>query len=45
MKLKVCKNCSSYTLKEDCKDCGKKSSDAHYKHVKVKTNSKTKSSV
>ena len=45
MKLKVCKDCSSYTLKEDCKDCGKKSSSAHYKHVKVKIKSKSNPSV
>ena len=37
MKLKKCKTCKIYTLKEDCEKCGEKSSNAHYKHVKIKT--------
>lgn len=35
MLLKKCKSCFEYTLKEKCK-CGEKSSDAHYKFIKVK---------
>ena len=35
MLLKKCKSCGKYTLEENCK-CGKKSSDAHYKFIKVK---------
>ncbi|MEK6945648.1 MAG: nucleolar RNA-binding Nop10p family protein [Nanoarchaeota archaeon] len=34
MKLKKCKACSNYTLKENCPKCSKKTSDAHYKFVK-----------
>ncbi len=34
MKLKKCKHCSTYSLKETCKKCGKKTSDAHYKFLK-----------
>jgi len=36
MKLKKCKDCSSYTLKNSCPKCKKKSSDAHYKFIKVR---------
>ncbi len=35
MKLKKCKKCGVYTLKEKC-SCGEKSSDAHYKFVKIR---------
>ena len=36
MKLKKCKNCKVYTLKESCLKCKEKISDAHYKFVKVR---------
>ncbi|MEK6817501.1 MAG: nucleolar RNA-binding Nop10p family protein [Nanoarchaeota archaeon] len=36
MKLKKCKSCEVYTLKENCSKCNSKTSDAHYKFVKVK---------
>ncbi|NCN51657.1 hypothetical protein GW931_01465 [archaeon] len=36
MKLKKCVNCSEYTLKEICKKCGKKTSEAHYKFINLK---------
>jgi len=35
-KLKKCKECNVYTLKDKCPICDKKSSDAHYKFVKIK---------
>ena len=35
MKLKKCKKCGEYTLEEECK-CGEKSSDAHYKFLKIR---------
>ncbi|MFC1710566.1 nucleolar RNA-binding Nop10p family protein [Nanoarchaeota archaeon] len=38
MKLKKCKSCKIYTLKENCKKCKSKTSDAHYKFVRVKKN-------
>ncbi|MBI2046918.1 hypothetical protein HYT26_02010 [Candidatus Pacearchaeota archaeon] len=31
MKLKFCKKCKKYTLKEICKGCKEKTSEAHYK--------------
>ncbi|MGA2130441.1 MAG: nucleolar RNA-binding Nop10p family protein [Candidatus Pacearchaeota archaeon] len=37
MKLKKCKNCNSYTLKDVCDKCKNKTMDAHYKFVKTKT--------
>lgn len=44
MKLKKCTNpeCKNYqkkeayTLKETCPECGEKTSEAHYKYLKVK---------
>jgi hypothetical protein len=36
MKLKKCKTCKTYTLKNNCKKCNEKSSDAHYKFIKIK---------
>ncbi len=36
MKLKKCKACKTYTLKEICPKCKQKTSDAHYKFVKIK---------
>lgn len=42
MKLKKCKNCNRYTLRETCPHCNNKkeqTSDAHYKFIKPKTNS------
>lgn len=38
MKLKKCKTCKTYSLKENCVKCKKKNSDAHYKFVRVKSN-------
>ncbi|HLA22992.1 MAG TPA: nucleolar RNA-binding Nop10p family protein [Candidatus Nanoarchaeia archaeon] len=29
--LKKCASCKTYTLSEECKKCGEKTSDAHYK--------------
>ena len=34
MKLKKC-SCGKYTLKENC-SCGNKTSDAHYKFIKIR---------
>ncbi|MFZ1970755.1 MAG: nucleolar RNA-binding Nop10p family protein [Candidatus Nanoarchaeia archaeon] len=34
MKLRNCKECNIYTLKEKCPNCNKKTSDAHYKFIK-----------
>ena len=31
MKLKRCSSCKNYTLRESCKKCNKKTSEAHYK--------------
>ncbi|MDP2628404.1 MAG: nucleolar RNA-binding Nop10p family protein [Nanoarchaeota archaeon] len=36
MKLKKCKSCNSYTLKNACEKCKTKTSNAHYKFVKTK---------
>ena len=36
MKLKRCKGCGKYTLKDKCPKCGEKTSDAHYKFIKSK---------
>lgn len=36
MKLKKCPSCNSYTLKDDCPKCKNKTSDAHYKFIKIK---------
>jgi len=37
-KLKKCKECNIYTLRNKCPKCNKTSSDAHYKFIKVKNN-------
>lgn len=39
MKLKKCPNCKRYTLKDSCPKCESKSKNAHYKWVKIKTES------
>ena len=36
MKLKKCKQCNFYTLKENCLKCKEKSSEAHYKFIKIR---------
>ncbi|MAH03682.1 hypothetical protein CMI39_02760 [Candidatus Pacearchaeota archaeon] len=36
MILKKCKECKTYTLKNTCSKCKKKTFDAHYKFIKVK---------
>jgi rRNA maturation protein Nop10 len=36
MNLHKCKNCNSYTLKENCPKCKIQTSDAHYKFIKIK---------
>ena len=36
MKLKKCKTCETYTLKENCPKCDEKASNAHYKFIKVR---------
>ena len=33
MKLLVCPQCKTYTLKEICKKCGGKTKGAHYKFI------------
>jgi rRNA maturation protein Nop10 len=33
-KLKKCKNCKIYTLKEFCEKCKSKTKDAHYKFIR-----------
>jgi rRNA maturation protein Nop10 len=33
-KLKKCKNCSKYTLKETCPQCQEKTFNPHYKYIK-----------
>jgi rRNA maturation protein Nop10 len=39
MKLKKCKVCNKYTLKNKCLKCNKKISEAHYKYVRTKDHS------
>jgi len=34
MKLKKCDFCEIYTLEENCPNCNKPTSDAHYKYIK-----------
>lgn len=41
MKLKFCKSCKIYTLKENCDECNSKASDAHYKFIKIRDAPKT----
>ncbi len=36
MKLRKCKKCGSYTLKNLCQNCKEKTSDAHYKFLNLK---------
>jgi len=38
-KLKKCKGCNIYTLRNKCPKCNKISSAAHYKFIKVKNKS------
>jgi len=33
MKLRKCKNCQKYTLKEKCSKCEKSTKEAHYKYI------------
>jgi len=35
MKLKKCKTCNSYTLKENCPKCKTPTTNAHYKFIKI----------
>ena len=42
MKLKICKTCKVYTLKENCVKCNSKTSDAHYKFIKIRDVLETK---
>ncbi len=42
MKLKLCKSCKTYTLKENCQKCNSKTSDAHYKFIKIRDVSERK---
>ena len=42
MKLKICKACKTYTLKENCSKCNSKTSDAHYKFIKIRDVLETK---
>jgi len=36
-KLKKCTKCNTYTLKDKCSKCDKKTSDAHYKFIDIKS--------
>lgn len=36
MKLKKCKKCKIYTLKDKCSKCDEKTSDAHYKFIHIR---------
>jgi len=36
MKLKVCKDCNKYTLKETCSKCNSKTKEAHYKFLRLR---------
>lgn len=36
MKLKKCKKCGSYSIKETCEKCSEKNSDAHYKFIQIR---------
>ncbi|MBI2449489.1 hypothetical protein HYV49_04295 [Candidatus Pacearchaeota archaeon] len=38
MKLKKCKKCNIYTLKDECPQCKEKSTLAGYKFIKKSTN-------
>ena len=42
MKLKKCKECKIYTLEENCPKCNKKTSDAHYKFIRMRNTPKSK---
>jgi rRNA maturation protein Nop10 len=37
MKLKKCAGCKQYNLTEKCRVCWKKTEDAHYKFIKIKS--------
>ena len=37
MNLKKCKSCNTYTLKNNCSKCKEKTSDAHYKFIKIRS--------
>ncbi len=36
MKLKKCKKCDVYTLKNNCPKCNEKTSEGHYKFIRRK---------
>ena len=36
MKLKKCEFCKEYTLEKECKKCGRKTLEAHYKFLNLK---------
>lgn len=38
MKLKRCKFCNLYTMKDLCPKCKKETSDAHYKFIRMRVN-------
>lgn len=42
MKLKKCKLCKTYTLKEICEKCKTPTMDAHYKYIKIRNAPKSK---
>ena len=42
MKLKKCSKCEEYGLGNDCKKCGAKMKDAHYKFVKIRDVAKSR---
>jgi rRNA maturation protein Nop10 len=39
-KLKKCRYCGFYTLKENCVNCGRRTEDSHYKYLKIKNSEK-----
>lgn len=45
MKIKKCRDCKLYTLKEICNNCGKKVQEAHYKFIKIKNAPKSSLSI
>ncbi|MBR9701399.1 hypothetical protein GOV13_00590 [Candidatus Pacearchaeota archaeon] len=41
-KLKKCKDCKTYTLKDICKKCESQTTNAHYKFVRIRDVQKSK---
>lgn len=34
--LKKCPNCGEYNLTDECRKCKTRTTDAHYKHLKIR---------